>query len=42
MRTVVTIVTLIFLRAPKLFITGVLMGKKNMSGRLFLILAGRE
>lgn len=42
MRTMVTIVTLIFLRASKLFITGVLMEKKNMSGGLFLTLSGPE
>lgn len=34
MCTMVTIVTLIFLSASKLFITGVLMEKKNMSGGL--------
>lgn len=35
---IVTIVSLIFLSASKLFITEMLMEKKNMSGRLFLIL----
>lgn len=34
MCTIVTIVSLIFLPASKLFITEVLMEKKNMSGRL--------
>lgn len=35
MCTIVTIVSLIFLGAPKLFITEVLMEKRNMSGGLF-------
>lgn len=34
MCTIVTIVSLIFLNASKLFITEMLMEKKNMSGRL--------
>lgn len=42
MCAMVTIVTLIFLSASKLFITGVLMGKENMSGSLFLTLSGLE
>lgn len=37
---VVTVVSLIFLGASKLFITEVLIEKKNMSGRLFLTHSG--
>lgn len=40
MYTIVTIVSLIFLGASKLFITEVLMEKKNMSGRLLLTHSG--
>lgn len=40
MCTIVTIVSLIFLHASKLFITEVLMEKKNMSGGLFLTHSG--
>lgn len=40
MYTIVTIVSLIFFPASKLFITEVLMKKKNMSGRLFLTHSG--
>lgn len=42
MCTIVTIVTLISLRASKLFITRVLMEKNNMSGGLFLAFSGLE
>lgn len=40
MCVIVTIVSLIFLYASKLFITEMLMEKKNMSGRLFLTYPG--
>lgn len=40
MCTIVTIVSLIFLGASKLFITEVLMEKENMSGMLFLTHSG--
>lgn len=40
MCTIVTIVSLIFLSASKLFITEVLTEKKNMSGRLLLTHSG--
>jgi hypothetical protein len=40
MCAIVTIVSLIFLGASKLFITEVLMEKKNMSGRLYLTHSG--
>lgn len=42
MCTIVSIVTLIFLNASKLFIIRVLMEKNNMSGGLFLTLSGLE